>query len=61
MSFPGQRQFDDLTQLGTAIAHLKIVHTSAAGYLKAAICGNREEAALEGRLDTPPVHRHDLC
>jgi hypothetical protein len=49
-----------LTEAGIPIVHLKIFDSAASGWLKAAICGNGEEARVEGNLDASPAGRHDL-
>ena len=48
-----------LTEAGVGIAHLKLFADAAGGHLKASICRNGEEPAVEGALDAPPslVHR----
>lgn len=55
---------DDLDlQLTTAeisICHLKLIMNSPSGFLKAAICGNRQEPAVEGALDASPAPSHRL-
>lgn len=42
------------------IAHLKVVDDSTAGFLKAAVTGNRGEPAVEGALDASPAETHEL-
>jgi Ni2+-binding GTPase involved in maturation of urease and hydrogenase len=49
-----------LTTAGIAIAHLKIMDCSSSGWLKAAICANEEEAAVDGDLDASPAEVHEL-
>jgi hypothetical protein len=45
---------------GIAIAHLKLLDECASGYVKAAICRNRQEPEVEGVLDASPEPVHDL-
>ncbi len=42
------------------IVHLKAIVDSAAGFLKAAMCANGQEPAVEGALDASPASQHDL-
>jgi hypothetical protein len=49
-----------LTGAGISIVHLKMTSDSGAGFLKAAICGNREEPAIDGALDASPSARHEI-
>ena len=49
-----------LSASGIQILHLKIFCSSAAGWLKAAICANGEEVKIEGQLDASPANRHEL-
>lgn len=49
-----------LSEAGIAIAHLKVFTGSAAGYVKASVCRNREQAVVDGSLDAPPARRHAL-
>ena len=49
-----------LTDAGIQIVHLKIFCSSAAGWLKAAICASGEEPKVEGQLDASPANRHEL-
>ncbi|HTZ57766.1 MAG TPA: GTP-binding protein [Acidobacteriaceae bacterium] len=55
---------DDLDAALTAnhipIAHLKAVVSSSTGWLKAAICANGQEPAVEGNLDASPAARLEL-
>jgi hypothetical protein len=43
-----------------AIAHLKVFVEAAGGWLKASVCRNGEEPAVEGKLDAPPSLSHRL-
>jgi hypothetical protein len=56
--------FDKLDQELTAakipIVHLKALDRTAAGSLKAAVCGNGEEPSVEGALDASPSVDHHL-
>jgi hypothetical protein len=45
---------------GLRIAHLKMMDECAAGYIKASLCGNREEPCVEGALDAEPCGVHEL-
>ncbi len=49
-----------LTAAGIAIVHVKIFDRSDAGWLKAAVCANGEEPAVEGDRDASPSSRHEL-
>jgi hypothetical protein len=49
-----------LTAAGVSIVHLKVFDSSAAGWLKAAICANGEEPKVEGNLDASGAHRHEI-
>jgi len=49
-----------LTAAGVSIAHLKIIDCSSSGWLKASICANGEEPAVEGDLDASPAEVHEL-
>ncbi len=51
------RQF---TANQVAIVHLKAIIDSPAGFLKAAICANGQEPAVEGALDASPASQHEL-
>jgi hypothetical protein len=42
------------------IVHLKAIIDSATGFLKAAMCANGQEPAVEGALDASPASRHEL-
>ncbi len=42
------------------IAHLKVFNNASGGYVKASVCRNGEEPLVDGRLDLPPVRRHEL-
>jgi len=49
-----------LTSAGMRIVHLKLMDSSASGYLKASIVGNGGEPGLEGMLDASPSAVHEL-
>jgi hypothetical protein len=49
-----------LSDAGIAIVHLKMTSQSDAGFLKAAICGNREEPEIDGALDASPSGRQEI-
>jgi CobW/HypB/UreG, nucleotide-binding domain len=51
---------DALYQKLTGIVHLKATDDSSSGFLKAALCANGSEPAIEGALDASPAVRHDL-
>ena len=42
------------------IVHLKAIIDSPAGFLKAAMCANGQEPAIEGALDASPASQHQL-
>ena len=42
------------------IVHLKAIIDSATGFLKAAVCDNGQEPAVEGALDASPASQHEL-
>jgi KaiC/GvpD/RAD55 family RecA-like ATPase len=51
----------DFTAEGIAIVHMKAIVQAETGFLKAALCGNGHEPAVEGMLDaSPAVHHHLL-
>ena len=50
----------DFTAAGISIVHLKAIVSSAAGFLKGAICSNGQDPVLEGALDASPETKHDL-
>lgn len=43
-----------------SIVHLKAIVDSPSGFLKAAMCANGQEPAVEGALDASPAAKHDL-
>ena len=49
-----------LTAAGIPIVHLKTTDETPAGFLKAALCSNRQEPAVEGALDASPASQHQL-
>jgi hypothetical protein len=51
---------DEFTAANIRIVHMKAIDETAAGMLKAAVCGNRQEPSVEGALDASPVSRHEL-
>lgn len=50
----------ELTAAGIAIAHLKVMDRSPAGWVKASICSNGEEPDAEGDLDASPANSHEI-
>ncbi len=50
----------DFTAAGISIVHLKAIIHSPTGFLKAAICANGQQPAVEGALDASPASQHDL-
>ena len=50
----------DFTAAGIAIVHLKAIVLAETGFLKAAICANGQQPAVEGMLDASPARDHDL-
>lgn len=55
---------DDIDKALTAnripIVHLKLIARTATGWIKAALCSNEEEPAVEGDLDASPSIEHEL-
>src|SRR6185437_10943922 len=49
-----------LTDAGIQIVHLKAIAQAPTGYIKAALCVNGQEPAVEGALDASPATRHEL-
>jgi hypothetical protein len=49
-----------LTQEGIRIVHLKAIVQSSTGYVKAAMCANGQEPAVEGALAASPSLRHEI-
>jgi hypothetical protein len=49
-----------LSDAGISIVHLKMTSQSDAGFLKAAISGNRREPVIDGALDGSPSWRHEI-
>jgi hypothetical protein len=43
-----------------SVVHLKVFVQGAGGYVKAGICRNGEQPAVDGRLDAPPSRRHRI-
>ncbi|MGA7709116.1 MAG: GTP-binding protein [Acidobacteriaceae bacterium] len=50
----------EFTASQIAIVHLKAIIDSPSGFLKAAMCANGQEPALEGALDASPASQHEL-
>ncbi len=50
----------ELTRAGAPIAHLKIFDRAPSGYIRAGICRNGDEPAIEGDLLASPARRHEL-
>jgi hypothetical protein len=50
----------DFTAAGITIVHLKAIIQSPTGFVKAAICANGQEPAVEGALDASPTLKHNL-
>jgi CobW/HypB/UreG, nucleotide-binding domain len=50
----------DFTAAQIRIVHLKTILHAPTGYVKAAICVNGQEPAVEGDLDASPAFRHNL-
>jgi len=49
-----------LTGVGVRIVHLKLMNTTASGWIKAAQCANGEEPVVEGMLDASPADVHEV-
>jgi Ni2+-binding GTPase involved in maturation of urease and hydrogenase len=49
-----------LTKEGIRIVHLKAMVEASTGYVKAAMCANGQEPAVEGALDASPSPRHEF-
>jgi hypothetical protein len=49
-----------LTAESIRLVHLKAVDDTPQGFLKAAMCANGQEPAVEGALDASPAWRHEL-
>jgi hypothetical protein len=45
---------------GVEIVHLKATDQCDTGFLKAAMCANREEPQIEGALDASPARHHEI-
>ncbi|MGB8481831.1 MAG: GTP-binding protein [Acidobacteriaceae bacterium] len=50
----------EFTRNHVTIVHLKAIIDSPTGFLKAAMCSNGQEPAVEGALDASPASRHEL-
>jgi hypothetical protein len=50
----------EFTASHVTIVHLKAIIDSSTGFLKAAMCANGQEPAVEGALDASPASRHEL-
>jgi Ni2+-binding GTPase involved in maturation of urease and hydrogenase len=48
-----------LTAAEISILHLKMLDSSATGWVKAAVCANGEEPRVEGHLDASAADRHE--
>ena len=51
---------DDFSTSGIAIVHLKAILRTETGFVKAAICANGEEPAVEGTLSASAALNHEL-
>jgi hypothetical protein len=49
-----------LSEAGISIVHLKVFDSSAAGWVKAAMCANGVEPRVEGMLDASAAERHEV-
>jgi hypothetical protein len=49
-----------LSEAEIRIIHLKAMATAPTGYVKAALCANRQEPVVEGALDASPSRAHEL-
>jgi Ni2+-binding GTPase involved in maturation of urease and hydrogenase len=49
-----------LTEAEISIAHFKVFDRSSTGWLKVAVCANREVPEVDGNLDASPAFRHQL-
>jgi len=50
----------EFTAKQITIVHLKAIVDSATGFLKAAMCANGQEPAVDGALDASPASKHEL-
>ncbi|HVC90703.1 MAG TPA: GTP-binding protein [Acidobacteriaceae bacterium] len=50
----------EFTAKQITIVHLKAIVDSATGFLKAAMCANSQEPAVDGALDASPASKHEL-
>lgn len=50
----------DFSSANISIVHLKAIMQASTGYVKAAVCANGQEPAVEGNLDASPAARHSL-
>jgi hypothetical protein len=50
----------EFTANQVSIVHLKAIIDSPTGFLKAAMCANGQEPAVEGALDASPASQHEL-
>jgi CobW/HypB/UreG, nucleotide-binding domain len=50
----------EFTANHVSIVHLKAIIDSSTGFLKAAMCANGQEPAVEGALDASPASQHEL-
>jgi len=51
---------DAMTSASVSLVHMKVFDNSATGWLKAAMCNNGDEPAVEGELDASPAKHHEL-
>ncbi len=49
-----------LTRASISIVHLKASDATDSGWVKAAVCANADEPAVEGDLDASPARHHEL-
>jgi Ni2+-binding GTPase involved in maturation of urease and hydrogenase len=50
----------ELTRAAAPVAHLKVFCRAATGYIRAGVCKNGEEPAVQGDLLASPARRHEL-
>jgi hypothetical protein len=49
-----------LGEAGIRIVHLKAIAQAPTGYVKAALCANGQEPAVEGAIDASPAMHHEI-
>ena len=49
-----------LTRAGVSIAHLKVLDHASTGYIRASLCRNGDEPAVDGMLTASPAARHEI-